>query len=688
MSQEIREELEERGVKRKRDANKRRASLACETCRKQKEKCEGGPPCWRCERLGRPCHFQPQPPSKKAICTVRTACSPQGLSESSRRLENLEKIARHFLGDVPLDGESLAQIAAKCTTKSGAEGVWDVNESFDVQFVSRDVAFYSGEFSHWNFAERLRRSMSDQRDTIEPTVKEYWRPTHLQSSIRVVTESLSELPPQPIAEFLINVFFKYGEVNNFWMQRDWIDDKKRICYDPNSEYRTNDIPWVCSFFAVLAIGTQMAHMEEDKLKPDLDAMNDYSACSEDSVGLVFYRIAGRLIPDVILAASQESAQAFLLLAAYGLPVSTGGLSYTYFGLALKMAIQNGMHRKCSEVECDGRTIEFRNRLFWSIYTLERRTSIMHGRPVSIARSEISADLPIAHPAFISPNYSNLMAFINVVFWTSEVAETFSIKQWWDSSSTNVECKDLSPRGPLFRQNCHLKMCYMLIHIYMGRPFIFESKERGRHSGTSSSSTKSPSLWSGLVEDCVESALEILDTLQLLADNIGLCRASYTEFSSCRAALLVILAESLNVGKSPKLREGLNRGMVLIRQMIGGTASESETSYIEAIEVAIRNLSSKEDEITSTYMSTEQTSSSAYARFKDWTQSMKKDRGPGSYVELSSFSPKFNISPGSDESVFHNDMHDIGDFFNPDWSVCDVVLDPGSLEHELPAFNIP
>lgn len=158
----------------------------------------------------------------------------------------------------------------------------------------------------------------------------------------------------------------------------------------------------------------------------------------------------------------------------------------------------------------------------------------------------------------------------------------SIKQWWDSSSTNLECKDLSPRGPLFRQNCHLKMCYMLIHIYMGRPFIFESKERGRHSGAGSSSTRSPSLWSGLVEDCVESALEILDTLQLLADNIGLCRASYTEFSSCRAALLVILAESLNVGKSPKLREGLNRGMVLIRQMIGGTASESETSYIEAI----------------------------------------------------------------------------------------------------------
>jgi hypothetical protein len=116
-------------------------------------------------------------------------------------------------------------------------------------------------------------------------------------------------------------------------------------------------------------------------------------------------------------------------------------------------------------------------------------------------------------------------------------------------------------------------------------------------------------------------------------------------------------------------------MVLIRKMIGGTASESEISYIEAIEVAIRNLSSKEHEINTMGVNTEQTASSAYARFKDWTQSMKKDRGPGSHVELSSFSPKFNISPGSDESVFYNEMHDITDFFNPDWSVGDVVLDP-------------
>jgi hypothetical protein len=127
---------------------------------------------------------------------------------------------------------------------------------------------------------------------------------------------------------------------------------------------------VCTVFAVLAIGAQMAHMEDGRSEPHSEVLDELNDCSEDLVGLVFYHVASKLIPDVFLAASYESVQAFLLLAAWALPISTGGLSYTYFGLAMKMAIQNGMHRKYVGDDCDGRIIELRNRLFWTVYTLE------------------------------------------------------------------------------------------------------------------------------------------------------------------------------------------------------------------------------------------------------------------------------------------------------------------------------
>lgn len=234
----------------------------------------------------------------------------------------------------------------------------------------------------------------------------------------------------------------------------------------------------------------------------------------------------------------------------------------------------------------------------------------------------------------------------------------------------IECRDYDPSGPLFRQNSHMRLCYLLVYIYMGRPFIFRNEDNESYS---SEPQPSSSPRSELVDDCVQSALEILATLQSLSDNGGLCRASYTEFSSCRAALLVILAESLNSGRSPKLQNSLNQGMVLIRQMLGGTASQSEISYIESIEAAVRHLSSTDDEAERTMTNPPETSTSAYAKFKGWTQSMKKDRRASNTLELTSFSPMSHMASGGD-SVLNPEINDFSEPFNPDWTMYDLGLD--------------
>lgn len=92
---------------------------------------------------------------------------------------------------------------------------------------------------------------------------------------------------------------------------------------------------------------------------------------DDTIGLALYRFSCRLIPDLITTASVETVQAFLLFGVYTMPIDTSGLAYTYLGLAIKMAIQNGMHRQFGEEGLDARTIELRNRLWWSAYALDR-----------------------------------------------------------------------------------------------------------------------------------------------------------------------------------------------------------------------------------------------------------------------------------------------------------------------------
>ncbi|RDW68986.1 Zn(II)2Cys6 transcription factor [Aspergillus mulundensis] len=644
---------------------RKRASIACDTCRRQKEKCEGGAPCWRCQRLGRQCTVKGQTLSlsRQTPSDVRDAGK-----QSTSRVEGLEQIARHFLGNVSLDEENVRRIVSRLGRTPLGESQ-NVVESFDVQFVASDTAHYSGEFSHWNFSQKLRRRIG----RIERFgIKEYWRPTQLQSSTHLVSAAVSHLPPRSITEFLLSMFFKYATLNVFYIEESWIKERVARCYNSAAVYSLADTPWVCSLFAVLAIGTQVAHMEGEQAEAE-----DSTLCSEDSVGLSLYHTACRLIPDVLLVASHESVQAFLLLALYALPVSTGGLSYSYLGIAVKMAIQNGMHRKYTG-EGDPHIIETRNRIFWTACTMDRRISILHGRPASIAKPDISADFPSDTPSFASPNYANMMAFIKLNSWLGEVAETLTllrncpkrfisgylnrllqlrsdITQWWSALPSSIEGKDMALSSYLFRQNAHLKLTYLLVFIYMGRPFMFADdwKLPARDDETTSPSarvTRNDEKTDNdpktvLVHVCVKSALETLSKLQTMSKYTGLCRASYTEFSSCRAALLVILADRLNA-RTLKYQDEFEQGMAMIRRMVGGCSSESEISYLQSLDAAIRT-SLDSDLVADTDAGME---TSTYSQFKQWTNTMKADANTGGVadLEISSFSPFSFMDPKARE----------------------------------------
>lgn len=193
----------------------------------------------------------------------------------------------------------------------------------------------------------------------------------------------------------------------------------------------------------------------------------------------------------------------------------------------------------------------------------------------------------------------------------------SLIDWWSTLPEETSCRDLNP-GPLFRSNVHLKLDYCLTRIFLGRPFLFSSMRAISVSSSQGPPFKTPSGLaknrSNLVTDCVEAALEIINLCQLLRDETGLARASFTEFSSCRAALLVILAQSLTK-RTERLREGLRKGMALIKIMSMGVGSaRSAVSVIEALERAIHRL----EEYSETHSSGNPgTVESAYDRFKNW-----------------------------------------------------------------------
>lgn len=177
-----------------------------------------------------------------------------------------------------------------------------------------------------------------------------------------------------MADFLVQIFFKYAQTNNFYVEEDWLLEKLGICYNDPESLSSDDAGAVCSILMVLAVGTQFAHLESStpvNSLPSGSATNQDHHFSEDEVGLTFYQFASKLLPDLIATASVRSVQACLLIGTYLLPLDTSGLCYTYFGLALKLAVQNGMHRRYHGEGLSPRMIEVRNRVFWTAYTIEK-----------------------------------------------------------------------------------------------------------------------------------------------------------------------------------------------------------------------------------------------------------------------------------------------------------------------------
>lgn len=121
----------------------------------------------------------------------------------------------------------------------------------------------------------------------------------------------------------------------------------------------------------------------------------------------------------------------------------------------------------------------------------------------------------------------------------------------------------------------------------------------------------------LVTECIEASFTAINTLLRLHSTVGLARASYTEFTACRAALLVIVAQCLQE-KTERLHRALQDGMKMIRLMStgGGESARLDASLLEGFERVVARL---ENMTTSSFSHAHE-----YAQFKNWESFCSSD----------------------------------------------------------------
>lgn len=89
----------------------------------------------------------------------------------------------------------------------------------------------------------------------------------------------------------------------------------------------------------------------------------------------------------------QSIEAMALLAIHHLRSASGHGLWYIIGLAMRSCIDLGLHNKEYEHGLSPLQIQYRRRLFWSVYSLERTISISLGRPLSISDRQVDVEFP-------------------------------------------------------------------------------------------------------------------------------------------------------------------------------------------------------------------------------------------------------------------------------------------------------
>jgi hypothetical protein len=133
---------------------------------------------------------------------------------------------------------------------------------------------------------------------------------------------------------------------------------------------------------------------------------------------------------------------------------------------------------------------------------------------------------------------------------------------------------------------HTRLDCCLLEMFIGRPFILVH----RHSQEGHPTISQPNDQEHLVQDCVLAAEEAIDLCHAMqTGELGLTRSSYVEYSSCRAALLVLIAYSIFY-RTNQFSARLQRGLDAIREMaLTGDSARSEISLLETLEAALHHL---------------------------------------------------------------------------------------------------
>ncbi|KAF4760623.1 hypothetical protein N7455_000835 [Penicillium solitum] len=394
-----------------RDHNPRkRGRTACTRCKTRKQKCDNEyPTCSNCLKAGVPCDK-----SSVREDQDRQNDYTRGLEERvmflERKLVESDRSASQnatATNTVPSLFSPPGGHPTPHTTTSGFDNN-PVGEIVGLLALSSEAPAYVGsssglslaadlgemvQTSVWNqFISRMQQKASTTANNPQNKAGQVHGPSEQPSATQILDRPTRmedllpanvEPPTDEMGTRILDTYFtrlhsRYPFINRkqVWQIH---ADRWRLAKIKREDLTRSDRFVIFKLNLVYAIGATMLRLSEK-----------YAYTSPER----FYTAALQHVPTMCEARSVDNIEAMVLLVVYHLRTASSHGMWYMIGLAMRTAIDLGLHRKANEINMDPFTTQMRRRLFWTVYYLERVVSMSLGRPFSISDRHIDLDLPL------------------------------------------------------------------------------------------------------------------------------------------------------------------------------------------------------------------------------------------------------------------------------------------------------
>ncbi|CAK7199839.1 Transcriptional activator [Sporothrix eucalyptigena] len=418
------------------------------------------------------------------------------------------------------------------------------------------------------------------------------------------------LPPVDIARqyfhaqhMYIGTIFAFSDPATF-------DRQLRAAYDglPNGTL-VGDSEACLTYAKILMILALGRLYSVNRTTGGIDNRNDGAGVddADQPPGFGYFAHALALLPDVHEPGSILGVETLAYVGYFLQNINRRDAAYLYIGLALRMAVNLGLHQESSSSpklsEADR---EHRRRVFWSIYSLDRILSLKSGHPVAILDEDIGVNMPrrlpgesADSPVMVLHCYtelSRILGDITALIYRRTATTTSSsfstpqkgslittvhtilqsLNQWEEALPRHLR---LDPdRGTkLSRESISMYLHYYQCINMTARPLLFHVVQKRiisiRAAGASAAAEKERAWETGLkpktvavINACMSAARNTIQIMSKAAEHNMVATYGYMDGEHAfSAAIVLALVYTAFPAHAPTV-ESMAKGLALLRRM--------------------------------------------------------------------------------------------------------------------------